>query len=600
MLPFRFINGPFLATFLAKFLAKFLAAFASTALLVAVAPAAASAPAGVCASLSACEQAIDRTLATNDLESLTMALWRKIALLQAAGRREEADTVRRYLVAVLSQAHGADHADTVAARDATPQAGMQALLPAWQQRQRLNAESEARRGPILERLRAGKNMVKIAEAYFEIGQYEVTQAEWDAVMGTAPSHFKGCPDCPVENVDGDTVRAFLARLNQLTGRQYRLPTTKEWWRVLEAGFSGSDDDNAWHAGNAGGRTHPVGQKKPNVLGLYDLRGNVAEWVEEIDSHSRPGDGFLRATGTTWDGKAVEGFWNWVQSRAPRYPTLGFRLAHSLDPKKYLPACHDLPGAPKPVSPGAAPSASLPKGFRDCPDCPEMVPIPAGHAEDLYGAMTEVPAFAIARTEITVGQFRRFVEATGHRTSAEISRCNAEGQDWRRPGHAQTDAHPVVCISGQDAKAYVDWLSRLTGQTYAVPTHLQWAHAARGGSTDLPWGENTKTACRFANLDDRCSEANFSRQDRWAKFPCNDGYAYPAPVGRFPANAFGLYDMIGNVEEWASDCHDCGDDFRARGGSVWSGPYQVSFASISNYGEESHPHRGFRPVRVAPR
>jgi formylglycine-generating enzyme required for sulfatase activity len=582
MLPSRLLNGLFLATFLVL---PVQAAASSPTL-------GKTSPAGVCASLAACEVASDRALAANDIESLAMALWRKIAVLQEAGKRDEADAVRRYLVAVLSQTHGPEHADTVAARNATPEVAMQALLPAWQQRQRQNAESEARRGPILERLRAGKNMVKIAEAYFEIGQYEVTQAEWEAVMGTDPSHFRGCADCPVENIDGDTVRAFLVKLNQLTGKQYRLPTDKERWRVFEAGFSGSADDNAWHAGNAGGRTHPVGQKKPNVLGLYDLQGNVSEWVTN-DDH-------LTNAGSSWDAKTPVVFWTGVEFRSPRYPTLGFRLAHSLDPKKYLPACHDLPGAPKPVSPSAGPSTSLPKGFRDCPDCPEMVPIPAGHAEDTYGAMTAVPAFAIARTEVTVGQFRRFAEATGHRTSAENNRCNAEGQDWRRPGHAQTDAHPVVCISGRDAKAYVDWLSKLTGQTYLIPTHLQWEHAARGGSTDLPWGENIKTACRFANLHDRCSEATFVRKDVWDTFPCNDGYAYPAPVGNFPPNTFGLFDMLGNVEEWASDCHDCGYDFRARGGGVWSGTYQVSFASITNYGEQQSPHRGFRPVRVAPR
>lgn len=377
-------------------------------------------PANVCASVATCDAEIDRFQAAHDSELLAMALWGKIAALQRAGKPDEAKRVREYLIAVLPQAFGPEHAYAQAARSATPEAGMQALLPVWQQRQQRNAGLAARRGPTLERLRAGKNMVKVAEDYFEIGKYEVTQAEWDAVMGTDPSHFKGCPDCPVENIDGDSIRAFLAKLNQLTGRQYRLPTDKEWWRVLEAGFSGSADENAWHDGNAGGRTHPVGQKKPNALGVYDLQGNVSEWVEEIDSHKRPGDGYLKALGVAWDGMVPEGFWNWTQKNAPRYPTLGFRLARSLESppgaKKALPAaCQVLPDAPKPVSPSAASPASLPKGFRDCPNCPEMVLIPTGRfemgAEDYFEKPrhgVDIKGFALARTELTVGEFRRFV------------------------------------------------------------------------------------------------------------------------------------------------------------------------------------------------
>ena len=572
-------------------------------------------PAGVCASLTTCEAEVDRAVADNDTESLAMALWGKIAVLEQVGKKDEAQAARSYLVAVLSQAYGSEHADTVAARRVAPEVGMQALLPAWQQRQKENTALAARRGSILDRLRAGKNMVKIAEAYFEIGKFEVTQAEWDAVMGTDPSHFKGCAACPVENIDGDTVRAFLTRLNQLTGKAYRLPTAKEWQHAYNAGFSGTLDDNAWHVGNAGGRPHPVGQKNPNALGLYDLKGNVSEWVEETHGTRSTRDDYLKAAGATWEGDAPEGFWNWVRPTAPRFPTLGFRLAHSLEsppePKKALPACHDLADAPKPEAPtpllaSAALPANLPRGFCDCPDCPEMVTLPAGRYMDDNGKKAKMPAFAIARTEITVGQFRRFIEATGYRTSAEFNRrCNGPDQDWRRPGYAQTDAHPVVCVSGPDIKAYVDWLSTLTGLAYSIPTNPQWEYAARANSPNSAiWGDDIATACRYANLADRCFEAGIPEEmNARADFPCNDGYVHPTPLGRFPPNDFGLYDMIGNVEEWTEDpicvSYYCGGKLRVRGGGSRSGPARASFYSVTNPGDEAFPDIGFRPVRIAP-
>ena len=572
--------------------------------------------AGVCASVATCDAEIDQFRTAHNSELLAMALWGKIAALQRADQSAEAKNVREYLVALLAQTHGPEHAYTVAGRSAAPEVGMQALLPAWQKRQQQNAELATRRVPILEHLRTSKNMVKIAEAYFEIGKYEVTQAEWEALTGTNPSHFKGCLDCPVESIDGETVRAFLTRLNQLTGKQYRLPTAEEWRLVFEAGFSGTADENAWHAGNAGGRTHPVGQKKPNVLGLYDLHGNVSEWVEETGSPGSTDDDYLKAAGTAWDGKAPEGFWNWIRSSAPRYPTLGFRLAHSLEkppaPKNVLPACHDLPDAPKPGASNpetlnVRSPASLPKGFRDCPDCPEMVTLPAGRYMDDNGKMAKMPAFAIARTEITVGQFRRFVDVTGHRTSAEVDRrCNGPEQDWRRPSRPQSDTHPAVCVSGVDAKAYVDWLNTLTGQVYQLPTDAQWEYAARANSPNSAiWGDDIETACRYANVSDRCFKAGHPGSNTEGDFTCIDGYVHSAPVGRYPPNAFGLYDMIGNVAEWTVDSYcqiitNCGSQ-NYRGGSASDGPGWANFYRANSYAADTAWQKiGFRPVRVAPR
>ena len=141
---------------------------------------------------------------------------------------------------------------------------------------------------------------------FEIGKYEVTQALWQAVMGENPSKFEGCAECPVEMVSWDDVQTFLAKLNALTGQQYRLPTEAEWEYAARGGrhsrdyeYAGSNDAGAvgWYGDNSGDKTHPVGRKRANELGLHDMSGNVEEWVQDCWN-----DGY---EGAPDDGRAWE-------------------------------------------------------------------------------------------------------------------------------------------------------------------------------------------------------------------------------------------------------------------------------------------------------
>ncbi|MBQ2703065.1 MAG: formylglycine-generating enzyme family protein [Alistipes sp.] len=119
---------------------------------------------------------------------------------------------------------------------------------------------------------------------FYIGKYEVTQAQWEAVMGENPSHYKG-ENRPVESVNWNDIQEFIEKLNAKTGKKYRLPTEAEWEYAARGGdqskgykYSGSNniDEVAWYDTNSASRTHIVGQKQPNELGLYDMSGNVWE------------------------------------------------------------------------------------------------------------------------------------------------------------------------------------------------------------------------------------------------------------------------------------------------------------------------------------
>lgn len=174
------------------------------------------------------------------------------------------------------------------------------------------------------------------------------------------------------------------------------------------------------------------------------------------------------------------------------------------------------------------------------------------------------SIAIGKTEVTIADFRKFTEATGYLTAAEQDKTHGcrtfqqgwdwrPGISWRNPGYSQQEDHPVVCVSWQDAMAYVKWLSEETGKSYQLPSEAVWEYATRAGTTSTRfWGD--ERACDYSNVSDfsRASEHNLNISTNNI-FSCEDGNAYSASVASFKPNQFGLHDTIGNVWEWTVDC-----------------------------------------------
>ncbi|MEO5347399.1 MAG: SUMF1/EgtB/PvdO family nonheme iron enzyme [Magnetococcus sp. YQC-9] len=243
---------------------------------------------------------------------------------------------------------------------------------------------------------------------------------------------------------------------------------------------------------------------------------------------------------------------------------------------------------------------------------------------------------VGKNEVTVGQFRQFVNETGYRTDAEKGTDGAgesaqgcfshqltgekrgfgwvAGKSWRDPGYGQKENYPVVCVSWNDVQAYVTWLNGLEKEScYRLLTEVEWEYAARGGTTTPRfWGENDKQACQYANVAD---ETEDGQGYTWInRFPCKDGYHFSSPVGHYRPNPFGLYDMLGNVMEWtcsAGDTIESGGEHYAkcsekdfnhvhRGGSWFSNPDFVrSSFRLNDVTSFRSNFLGFRLARRCP-
>jgi formylglycine-generating enzyme required for sulfatase activity len=445
--------------------------------------------------------------------------------------------------------------------------------------------------------------------------------------------FESTDDHPVVVVSRRDATAFCRWLGERTGRTVRLPTEAEWEYAARAGRREDSARDlgaaAWYEENASG-ARPVGAKEGNAWGLYDMQGNAWEWCLDVwrpnyeaasaDGSAQMDDPVLPQPawryvlrGGSWAGSAWQLSLSYRSRRMRNFcrPDTGFRIVLS-----------DVDSS------GGTPPVPVRRDKRSHAVCTrddrtgrtiltthgvrfEFARIPAG--EFIMGGTGDIekPAhrvrigyeFEMGVTEVTVAQFRAFIEATGTATDgqkegygwlrrgAEDWQCE-DNLDWRHATSHQSDDHPATLISWYDAMAFCHWLSVESGQEIRLPSEAEWEYACRAGTAGLFAGE--------------LSAMGWSRHNSWGD---------PHPVARKQPNAWGLYDMHGNVWEWCLDFFalsydgaptdgrprwnvDGPTDAVSRGGSFANPPgWLASGCRMGTRPSASHYNNGFRLVRV---
>jgi formylglycine-generating enzyme len=238
-------------------------------------------------------------------------------------------------------------------------------------------------------------------------------------------------------------------------------------------------------------------------------------------------------------------------------------------------------------------------------------------------------FYLGVHEVTLGQFRRFVDATGYRTDVERVGAGGYGWNdetkeyernsrytWKNVGFEQSDQHPILNVTWYDAVAMAKWLSQKEGKTYRLPTEAEWEYACRAGTTTrYSCGDDPEGLASVANVGDATLKAEVPGWP-FATIAARDGFVFTAPIGSFKANPWGLHDMHGNAWEWCADSFD--EDFYKRspvddpenraaasngsrvirgGGAQGSARPARSADRVQNGPHDCYSNLGFRLVRV---
>ena len=403
---------------------------------------------------------------------------------------------------------------------------------------------------------------------YSIGETEVTQELWQAVMGDNPSSHTGNLKYPVDCVNWDMAQEFITRLNSLTGLTFRLPTEAEWEFAARGGrnskgykHAGSNtlDAVAWYCDNSDDCTHPVGTKKANELGIYDMNGNIWEWTQDwYGAYSNEAQ--TNPTGPASGDRKVHrgGCFNNSErqsrvsgERGSYWPYFG-----STGEGEYV-TCR--------VDGGSVVITGLKEGTTkvtiiDCNNNAKAiltVVIVKGQTFNVNGVsftMVNIDggSFIMGATNEQEGDARDNEKPTHEVTLSSFSIGQTEvtqelwkavmGYNWSSfTGDLQ---HPEEQVSWNGAQEFISKLNELTGKTFRLPTEAEWEYAARGGNKSLGF--------KYAGSDNIEEVAWYSPDGPEDNYALGDWDLGTHAVAKKKPNELGLYDMSGNVAEWCYD------------------------------------------------
>ena len=379
--------------------------------------------------------------------------------------------------------------------------------------------------------RDGEPKHRVTVSSFSIGETEVTQELWEIVMGSNPSKLKGTK-LPVNNVKWSECQEFISKVNQITGKNYRLPTEAEWEYAARGGskskgfkYIGSNDVNevSWYRKNSGGTMHDVRMKKPNELGLYDMGGNVEEWCQDWYGNYLS----IAQTNPTGPSSGTEHILRGGNFRDEYGSdcTPSYRWAHEDDyalANSGLRLVLSSPESERQKTENANQSERdriIQKAIK------EMVYVEGGTFKmGGNGAFSDyskpihqvtLSSFSIGKTEVTNELWEAVMEspAPSGLYTGKDALC------------------PVSCVSWDECQIFIAKLNELTGKKFRLPTEAEWEFAARGGNKSKGYKYSGSN-----NVDDVA----------WGDSNT------PSIVARKMPNELGLYDMSGNVSEWCQD------------------------------------------------
>ena len=371
---------------------------------------------------------------------------------------------------------------------------------------------------------------------YAIGQTEVTQELWVAVMGSNPSYRNDNLQRPVERVSWDDCQTFITELNRLTGKNFRLPTEAEWEFAARGGnlsqgykYAGSNDigEVAWYKDNAQDvgssspdyGTHPVAQKAANELGLYDMSGNVWEWCQDwfgnytddaqVDPQG-PATGTKRINrGGEWKGMAryARVSHRGYDSQTMTYAGMGLRLV--LDDNTCT--VNGVNFKMIAVEGGTFMMGGTAEQGGDA------------YSDESPVHQVTLSGYSIGQTEVTQELWLAVMGTNPSYYTGNLQR-------------------PVEKVSWDDCQTFIQRLNELTGKNFRLPTEAEWEFAARGG--------NLSQGYKYAGGND-IGEVAWYRENAYEVGSSSPDYGTHAVATKAP-NELGLYDMSGNVFEWCQD------------------------------------------------